>query len=60
DEAFDSADAILVKGAKGEVTSFAENSPLVGALNRQLRFRRIHLGEQWRDEVRGRIETLSH
>src|SRR5882672_6006543 len=46
DETFDSADAILVKNAAGKVSNFAEHSPLVGALNRQLSFRRIHLAEQ--------------
>src|SRR5207244_6989116 len=46
DEPFESADAILVKGPGGKVSSFAEHSPLVGALNRQLSFRRIHLAEQ--------------
>src|SRR5882672_4512018 len=45
DESFESADAILVKGAGGKVSSFAEHSPLVGALNRQLSFRRIHVAE---------------
>ena len=55
DESFDSADAILVKGRDGKVSSFAEHSPLVGALNRQLAFRRIHLAEQWRDQVKAAL-----
>jgi hypothetical protein len=56
DESFESADAILVKGAGGKVSSFAEHSPLVGALNRQLSFRRIHVAEQWRDAVKSALQ----
>lgn len=55
-ESFESADAILVKGAGGKVSNFAEHSPLVGALNRQLAFRRIHLAEQWRDRVKAALQ----
>jgi HD superfamily phosphohydrolase len=56
DEPFESADAILVKGLGGKVASFAEHSPLVGALNRQLSFRRIHIAEQWRDAVKAALK----
>jgi hypothetical protein len=56
DEPFESADAILVKGAGGKVSSFAEHSPLVGALNRQLNFRRIHIAEKWRDAVKAALQ----
>jgi len=56
DEPFESADAILVKGLGGKVASFAEHSPLVGALNRQLSFRRIHIAEQWRDPVKAALK----
>ena len=55
DESFDSADAILVKDRSGKVSSFAEHSPLVGALNRQLSFRRIHVAEQWRDPIKAAL-----
>jgi len=51
DDGFGSADAILVKSPQGKITHFAANSPLVGALNRQLTFRRLHLSEQYRDLV---------
>jgi uncharacterized protein len=56
DEPFESADAILVKEGSGKVSSFAEHSPLVGALNRQLSFRRIHVAEQWRDAVKAALQ----
>jgi len=56
DEPFESVDAILVKGAGGKVSSFADHSPLVGALNRQLSFRRIHLAEQWRNAVKAALQ----
>ena len=56
DESFESADAILVKEAGGNVSNFAEHSPLVGALNRQLSFRRIHVAEQWRDAVKAALQ----
>jgi uncharacterized protein len=56
DEPFDSADAILVKGPGGKVSSFADHSPLVGALNRQLCFRRIHIAEQYRDAVKRALQ----
>jgi HD superfamily phosphohydrolase len=55
EESFESADAILVKGRDGKVSSFADHSPLVGALNRQLAFRRIHVAEQWRDAVKAAL-----
>jgi hypothetical protein len=56
DEEFGAADEILVKRADGTVSAFAENSPLVDALNRQLAFRRIHVAEEYRDEVRLKVE----
>jgi len=55
DDGFGSADAILVKGPQGKISHFAANSPLVDALNRQLAFRRLHISEQYRDQVREKI-----
>src|SRR5688572_19424553 len=40
---------IAVLRPDGSLTSFAEVSPLVEALNRQLMFRRLHVAAQWRD-----------
>jgi HD superfamily phosphohydrolase len=54
-EEFGKADEILVKKKDGSVSTFAENSPLVDALNRQLMFRRIHVAEEFRDVVMSRI-----
>jgi len=56
DEPFESADAILVKGPGGRVSSFAEHSPLVGALNRQLCFTRLHIAEKWRNLVKAALQ----
>jgi HD superfamily phosphohydrolase len=40
---------IAVLRPDGTLTTFAEVSPLTEALNRQLLFRRLHVGAQWRD-----------
>jgi uncharacterized protein len=42
---------ILVRGPGGELTTFASLSPLTGALNQQLMFRRIHVAAQWKEIV---------
>jgi HD superfamily phosphohydrolase len=49
---------IVVVDAEGRSKDFAQTSALVGALNRQLMFRRIHVAEAWRDIVRDSIEPL--
>jgi HD superfamily phosphohydrolase len=53
--AFCPPDGILVRESDGKVIDFAQISPLVVALNRQLMFRRIHVAEQWRDAVRAAV-----
>jgi hypothetical protein len=52
-DGFYPSDGILVRDAQGHVTDFAEHSPLVAALNRQLLFRRLHVAEEWRDLAAG-------
>ena len=42
---------IFLKALDGTVRDFAQTSPLVGALNQRLMFRRIHVLEQYRDLV---------
>jgi HD superfamily phosphohydrolase len=42
---------ILVRSPDGKLTPLASISPLTGALNRQLMFRRLHVSPQWRDVV---------
>ncbi|HEY8668510.1 MAG TPA: HD domain-containing protein [Tepidisphaeraceae bacterium] len=39
---------ILVRAADGTLTEFAAISPLIPAINRQLRFRRLHVAEEYR------------
>lgn len=46
---------ILVVDASGRATDFAQASPLVHTLGRQLMFRRIHVAEPWRDLVRAAV-----
>lgn len=41
-------DGILIRDAGGRISDFSATSPLVGALNRQLVFRRMHLLEGWK------------
>jgi uncharacterized protein len=48
---------ICVQHADGRISSFAEISPLTGALSRQLMFRRIHIAADYRDAVR---KALAH
>jgi HD superfamily phosphohydrolase len=42
---------ILVRRGDGTTASFAQISPLTGALGRQLLFRRLHVAPQWRDRA---------
>lgn len=42
---------IFVRDSHGNLTEFARVSPLVEALNRQLRFRRLHVAEEYRPAV---------
>lgn len=40
---------ILVKNRDGKLAEFSSISPVVGALNRQLWFRRLHVAAEWRE-----------
>ena len=44
-----SAETSYVRSPDGTLRSFGSVSPLTDALNRQLRFRRIHIAPQYRD-----------
>jgi hypothetical protein len=48
-------EGIWVKGVEGRVTSLSEISPLPGALNQRLMFRRIHVRAEFRDAVVGAV-----
>jgi HD superfamily phosphohydrolase len=43
------ASGIVVKTQDGSLREFSAISPIVGALNKQLWFRRLHIASQWRD-----------
>lgn len=47
-EQFYKCNGILVRDAQGKTTDFAAMSPLVGAFDKQLFFRRIHVAEQFK------------
>jgi hypothetical protein len=49
--AFCPSDGILMRDAQGRTHEFSTTSPLVGALNRQLMFRRLHVMESMRTVV---------
>jgi uncharacterized protein len=46
---------ICVQQPDGKITSFAEISPLTGALSKQLMFRRLHVAAEYRDVVQKAI-----
>jgi len=48
-DSIEATSGILVKERDGTLKEFSMISPLVGALNRQLWFRRLHVAPQWRD-----------
>jgi len=48
---------ILVCDNDGKLTTFSAISPLTQVLNRQLMFRRLHVAEEWADEVREAIRA---
>ncbi len=48
-EGIEATSGILVKQSDGQLKEFSTISPLVGALNHQLWFRRLHVAPQWRD-----------
>ena len=56
-EAFEDGDpsataGIMVQGVTGELTPLSRMSPLPGALNQRLMFRRIHVNAEYRDAAR--------
>lgn len=54
----DSPSEILIVDAAGNTRDFAQISPLVQALNRQLMFHRLHVVAQYRDVVQNAIKPL--
>jgi uncharacterized protein len=54
----EAASEILVADADGQLREFAAISPLPGALNRQLMFRRLHVAPKWRELVTQTIERM--
>jgi HD superfamily phosphohydrolase len=60
-EAFEDGDSsatagIMVQGVTGELTPLSRMSPLPGALNQRLMFRRIHVNAEYRDVVARAIQ----
>jgi hypothetical protein len=49
---------IVVLDESGRARDFSEISPLVGALNRQLMFRRVHVAEEWRHVVIAAVQEV--
>ncbi|MBV8781711.1 MAG: HD domain-containing protein [Phycisphaerae bacterium] len=45
----DSSREILVRDPDGRLTELSKRSPMPAAMNQQVRFRRIHVAEQWKD-----------
>ena len=50
-----SASEILVCGSDGKLTPFASISPMTGALNRQLMFRRLHVAETFMPMIQQQV-----
>lgn len=50
---------IVVKEADGSTRDFSVVSPMVGALNRQLWFRRLHIAPQWRELAEQTMRRVS-
>jgi hypothetical protein len=55
--AFCPSDGILMRDPRGKTHEFSSTSPLVGALNRQLMFRRLHVVESMRTVLEGELRT---
>ena len=55
--AFCPSDGILMRDAQGRTHEFSSTSPLVGALNRQLMFRRLHVVESMRTVLEGELRA---
>ncbi len=53
----DTAQEILVCDPQGKAVPLGQISPLSGALNRELMFRRIHVAPQWRDLARAAVKS---
>lgn len=52
------ASEILIREPSGDCNTLAEISPFTDALVQQLRFRRLHISEQWRGRVEQAITPL--
>jgi hypothetical protein len=46
-----------MRDPRGKTHEFSSTSPLVGALNRQLMFRRLHVVESMRTVLEGELRT---
>ena len=55
--AFCPSDGILMRDAQGRTHEFSSTSPLVGALNRQLMFRRLHVVEPMRTVLEAELRA---